>query len=71
MSAPIAAPAMPSPPMTLTMTSTITSTPMPGTTEIPGAVKAPPSAPSVAPITNVAVNMRDTLMPMAALISRS
>ena len=51
--------------------STITSTPMPSVTEIFGAITAPPSAPSIAPITKVTVNTRVTLMPNAAAVSRS
>ena len=51
--------------------STITSTPMPGVTEIFGAVTAPPSAPSIAPIMKVTVKTTVTLMPNAAAVSRS
>jgi hypothetical protein len=55
MSAPSAAPCMlPSPPITTTAkASTITSTPMPGTTETVGAVRAPPMAASMVPSVKV------------------
>ena len=45
---------MPMPPIATTAkASTMTSTPMPSVTEIFGAMTAPPSAPSMAPIMKV------------------
>ena len=56
-SAPISAPSIePMPPIATTAkASTITSTPMPSVTEIFGAITAPPSAPSMAPMMKVTV----------------
>ena len=51
--------------------STMTSTPMPGLTAIVGAVSAPPRPASPAPTVNVSRYTRLTLIPIAALISRS
>ena len=51
--------------------STITSTPMPGTTETAGAVRAPPMAASMVPSVKVTRKTRFTWMPSAALTSRS
>ena len=51
-----APPIEPMPPIATTAkASTMTSTPMPSVTAIFGAITAPPSAPSMAPITKVIV----------------
>jgi len=72
-SAPIAAPSIePRPPMITTAKAMmITLTPMPGETEIIGAVSAPPSAAKKTPIAKETMKTRSTFTPMVWLISRS
>ena len=72
-SAPMAAPGIdPRPPITTTAKARMmTSAPMPGVTEILGAVTTPPITAKTVPMAKVVAKMRVTLIPMAALISRS
>src|SRR5262249_26711112 len=61
-----APPMLPSPPMATTAkASTRTETPMPGSTDIIGAVNAPPSAARNVPSAKAMRSMRGTLMPSA------